>query len=80
MVLIGVHSDPNVAERDKVAKEKKLTYPICQDTFAKERGVTGTTYDIDGYPTVFLINKKGIVSAVDPQNLDAAVKAALKQP
>jgi len=73
LVLIGVHCDPDVAKRNASVKTNKLSYPICQDKGSK----TADAYRIDGYPTVFVIDRKGIVRAVDPDDLEATVKAEL---
>lgn len=74
LVLIGVHCDPDIAKRNACVKEKKIAYPVCnavKDTSPK-------AYRIDGYPTVFVIDKKGVIREVDPGDLEAAVKKALK--
>lgn len=73
LVLIGIHGDPDVKGRDSVVKENKLTYPICEDVDQK----TLKAYKIEYYPTVFVIDRKGIIVSVDPLDLEKAVKAAL---
>ena len=73
LVLIGIHGDPDVKGRDGVVKENKLNYPICQDVKDK----TMKAYKIEYYPTVFVIDRKGVIVSVDPPDLDKAVKAAL---
>ena len=73
LVLIGIHGDPNVKERDKSVTQNKLTYPICQDV----KEATLKAYKIEYYPTVFVIDRKGVIVAVDPEDLGKAVKAAL---
>ena len=72
LVFIGVHSDkwePGV----QAAKKHKITYPITNDVSSK----TGDAYKVNGYPTVYVIDKKGIVRFVDPPDLKAAVKKLL---
>jgi cytochrome c biogenesis protein CcmG, thiol:disulfide interchange protein DsbE len=73
LVLIGIHSDPDVAKRDACVKENKIAFPVCQAIGKK----SPTEYKIDGYPTYYLIDKKGIIREVDPENLEASVKKAL---
>jgi hypothetical protein len=75
LVLIGIHCDKDIAKRNEIVKQKKLTYPICQDV----ANGTQKAYFLEGYPTVYLIDKKGFVRAVDPADLGKAVKAALAQ-
>lgn len=80
LVLIGIHSDPNLKGRDDIVRSMKLPYPICEDSFAgSQLGVTGSTYHIEGYPTVFVIDRKGRVAAVDPPDLEGEVKTLLKK-
>ena len=75
LVLIGVHCDKDVAKRDACVKTNKLPYPICE-----EKGdAAEKAYRVDGYPTVYVIDRQGIIRAVDPDNLDKAVQEALKQ-
>lgn len=74
LVLIGVHSDDWKKGLD-TAKQHKIDYPITNDV----KGTSGKNYRIDGYPTVFVIDKKGIIRDVDPRDLDASVKKLLAQ-
>jgi hypothetical protein len=73
LVLIGIHCDPDVAKRNSTVKAKGVKYAVCQAK-AEE---TPEAYRIDGYPTVFVIDRKGIIRAVDPPDLGKAVKEAL---
>ena len=77
LVLIGIHSDPDIQQRDSIVSSMDLPYPICEDTFAAKKRVTGSLYKVDHYPTVVVINRSGEVSAIDPPDLDAAVRAEL---
>ncbi|AIE87438.1 redoxin domain-containing protein [Fimbriimonas ginsengisoli Gsoil 348] len=73
LVLIGIHSDKDVAKRDQCVKENKLPYPICED----KDMATLKAYHVEFYPTVIVIDRKGFIRAVEPPNLDKAVKEAL---
>lgn len=75
LVLLGVHSDKNAASGLKIAKQKKITYPVVQDIGNK----TNDAYKIQGYPTVIVVDKKGIVRFVYPKDLDKVVKQLLKE-
>lgn len=75
LVLIGIHCDPDKKKRDEAVKKNALTYPVCQDV----KDATAKAYQIDGYPTVFVIDKKGIVRSVDPTDLEAEIKKRLAE-
>lgn len=78
LVLIGVHIDPDMAKRDAIIKEKSLKYPVCQDVSKAGCQVSAATYHIEYIPTIFVIGRGGKIVALDPPNLDKAVKDALK--
>ena len=75
LVLVGVHGDEDTAKAKSTAKEKKVAYPVVQF----DPKVTLRNYRVMGFPTVFVIDKKGRVRFVDPPDLDAAVKKLLKE-
>jgi hypothetical protein len=75
LALIGIHSDPDIKKRDAVVKEKGLPYYVCNDI----KDSTQTLYNIQGYPTIIVIDRKGIVRAIDPDDLDKTLKALLAQ-
>jgi cytochrome oxidase Cu insertion factor (SCO1/SenC/PrrC family) len=74
LVLIAVHCDPDVAKRDATVKSRKVTYPVAQAIGDK----SPKDYRINGYPTVYLIDRKGVIRSVDPPDLEKAVKAILE--
>jgi peroxiredoxin len=74
LVLIGVHSD-DWKKGLEAAKKHKIAYPITNDV----GGMTGKAYKVKGYPTVYLIDKKGKVRFVDPPNLEASIKKLLAE-
>lgn len=75
LVLIGIHSDPNSANGLAAAKENKLEYAIVQD----QNGKTQTLYNVQYYPTVVVIDKKGKIRFTDPRDLEGSVKQLLKE-
>ena len=77
LVLIGVHIDPDVHQRDVTIKERGVTYPVCEDKFPNKPAGAAETYHIEYIPTIFLIGRNGKVLAVNPPDLDGAVKKAL---
>ena len=72
LVFIGVHSD-KWAEGVKAAKKHKIAYPLTNDVNSK----TVNAYKVNGYPTAYVIDRKGVVRFVDPPDLAAAVKKLL---
>jgi peroxiredoxin len=79
LVLIGIHVDPDVKQRDKVIKDHGVTYPVCEDALAGKRGGAAATYHIEYIPCVWVINRKGKILAIDPPKLEDAVKKALAE-
>ena len=78
MVLIGVHSDPDIQQRDATIKELNISYPVCEDRFNDQKQpISALDYKIDGFPTVYVIDKKGKVIATDPTDLEGVIKKAL---
>lgn len=75
LVLIGIHGDANSAKGLQAAKDNKLEYPIVQD----QNNKTQTVYNIQYYPTVVVIDKKGKVRFTDPKSLEVSVKQLLKE-
>lgn len=74
LVLIGVHCD-QWSKALETAKKHQIDYPITNDAGSK----SANAYRIDGYPTVFVIDRKGVIRDVDPQDLDASVRKLLAQ-
>ncbi|MBS1718297.1 MAG: TlpA family protein disulfide reductase [Armatimonadetes bacterium] len=77
LVLIGVHIDPDVKQRNAIIKQQGVTYPVCEDKFADKPNGVGRAYHIEYIPTIFVIDKTGKIIAVDPPKLEEAVKQAL---
>lgn len=74
MVFLGIHCD-EWSEALKAAKEDSIDYPLTNDVDGK----TQTAYGIAGYPTIVVVDKKGVVRHVDPSNLEEAIKELLAE-
>lgn len=74
MVFIGIHCDDWEKGRE-AAEEDKIEYIVANDVDGK----TETAYEIEGYPTIVVIDKSGSVRYRDPDNLEDAVKELLKE-
>jgi hypothetical protein len=77
LVLIGVHIDPDVKQRNAIVKQKGVNYPVCEDKFPNKPTGVAATYHIEYIPTIYVIDRKGKIIAVEPPNLEEAVKKAL---
>jgi hypothetical protein len=78
--LVGVNSDGERSAVQKILKEQGLMYRNACDGTTK--GPIATAWNIHGWPTVFVIDAKGIIRAkfvgVDPKKLTVAIEDALK--
>ena len=79
LVLIGVHIDPDVKQRDSVIKEHGVTYPVCEDNAPMKKEGASTTYHIEYIPTIFVIDKHGKIASVEPADLEKTIKKELAQ-
>lgn len=77
MVLIAVHSDPKSDEGTKIVNELKMSYPIAFDP----EGKLMKQFGCDSFPDYVVIDRKGVVRAVDLANreVDRMVEALLKE-
>ena len=79
--LIGINSDGDRSALQKILKEQNLTYRNVVDN--STHGPIATAWNVHGWPTVYVIDDKGIIRkkfiGVDPAQLTAAVNEALAQ-
>ena len=83
-VLIGVNSDRGSAED---IKKKNTAESITWRSFKNDRGGKGpisTAYAVRGWPTIFLLDDKGVirkkwVGVPDEKELDKAVEETVKE-
>jgi hypothetical protein len=74
LVFIGVHCD----DWDKgleAAKEDGIEYIVANDDGEKSQ----TAYNLEYYPTIFVIDKEGAVRYQDPDNLEETIKELLAE-
>lgn len=74
MVFIGVHGD-EWEEAVKAVDELPIEFPITNDV----DGTTLRAYGIEYYPTVYVIDKKGLLREMDPADLEAVVQELLAE-
>jgi len=77
LVLIGVHSDADVAKMKAVVTELGINFPIAQDGERK----TMKAFHGDSYPDYYVIDRSGKVRFADLANaeLDRAVEMLIKE-
>jgi thiol-disulfide isomerase/thioredoxin len=79
--LLGVNSD-DAKDREKarkVTREKQMTWPSWWD--GGHRGTIQTAYDVNHYPTVYVLDAEGVIRyfGVRGKDLDGAVDALLAE-
>lgn len=58
--LVGVNSDRDLDTLKKVVKEKNLTWRSFQNQKGKD-GVISEMWAIQGWPTIFILDEKGVI-------------------
>jgi len=59
-VLLGVNSDANRKELKKVLEKEKITWRSFWDG-GSTSGPIATRWDIEGWPTLYVIDHKGVI-------------------
>lgn len=81
-VIVGIAGDKDGAKAVKpFVRKYKLTYPLLTDVSGKVQ----RTYGVRGYPTLYLIDKEGVIRSTHigytpglERNLENEIKALLK--
>ena len=58
--LVGVNSDGDIDKLKEVIKEKNLTWRSFQNQKGKD-GVISEMWAIQGWPTIFILDEKGVI-------------------
>jgi hypothetical protein len=81
--LIGINSDPDRDALKDVLKKEEITWRSFWDH--DTGGPIATAWDIHGWPSLFLVDQKGIIRETSPQvlrnpdALDKAVEDLIKE-
>ena len=67
--LVGVNTDDDLETIRQVVQEKNLTWR----SFYDEKMAISKSYGINAFPTIILIDDKGIVRSVNPMDLDYSI-------
>ena len=78
--LLGINSDRNRDDLKKVMEKEKITWRSFFDG-GSTGGPIATRWNIQGWPTLYLLDAKGVIRYQDlrGRDLDAAVDHLLKE-
>ena len=74
--MIGVAADEDEKDVVRFAKANKMTYTLLMDPNSK---TCGKSYQIDGYPTTYVIDKKGVIKASFVGYMDSSQIAQMEK-
>jgi len=57
-VLLGIHADDNTEKAKAAAEKHQMTWPSFQDA---RYGPIWKTYNISGWPTIYVLDRKGVI-------------------
>jgi Thioredoxin-like len=82
-VLLGVNSDTDLDELKKVLEEEQITWRSFWNGKAGTNGPISTEWNVHGWPTLYIIDHKGVVRhkhVGNPGNdkLDAAIEKLIE--
>jgi len=82
-VIIGVNSDRDLNTVKKLTEDGTVTWRSFQNNEGKD-GVISQQWQVTGWPTVYLIDAKGVIRYVNPQrsgtkSLDDAIAILLTE-
>ena len=71
--IVGVNSDSDMAKLREVRAKEGITWRSFRD--GRPPGPIADAWNVSGWPTVYLIDHRGVIRAVNPEGsaLDAAI-------
>jgi len=77
--LLGINSDPDREGLKKVLEKEQITWRNWWDK--NRRGLIATAWNIHGWPTIYVLDGKGVIRFRDVRghDLDQAVDKLLKE-
>ncbi len=83
VVIVGVAIDADKGDVKSFAKKQKINYTVCHDPNAK---TVGKSYQVQGIPATYIIDKKGVIRSVhsgfggaaDAAKMDKEIASLLK--
>lgn len=70
--LIGVNSDDDVSIPQKLAAEGTVTWRSFWNGKKGTRGPISAAFQVQGWPTVILLDAEGVVRYINPQRVEGA--------
>ena len=75
--LLGINTDISRRRAQKAVAQQHLTWPSWFD--GSTRGPINTLYDTDHWPTIYVLDAKGVIRFIDPPDLEQAIDSLLKE-
>lgn len=72
--IVGVNSDSDMAKLREARTKERITWRSFRD--GSPPGPIADAWNVSGWPTVYLIDHRGVIRAVNPEGpaLDAAIR------
>ncbi len=77
--LIGINSDGDRSVVNEILKRENITWRQAID--GNTRGPLATSWNVKGWPTIYILDAKGVIRYKDLRNekMEEAVKTLLKE-
>ena len=75
LLVIGVHSSLQREQLPAFLDRRPIPYPVGIDHHDR----TAERFNLYGYPSIYVIDQKGVLRAVDPPDLDKFIETLLKE-
>ncbi len=73
--LVGVNTDSDLDTIRQVVADKNLTWR----SFYDGSGEISKSYGINAFPTIILIDEKGVIQEINPRDLDHSIEQLVGQ-
>ena len=73
--LVGVNTDDDLETIRKVVAEKNLTWR----SFYDDGHSISRSYGISAFPTIILIDDKGVIQSINPRDLDHSINELIEK-
>ena len=77
--IIGVNSDPDLDSIREVVKEKNITWRSFWNGEEGTSGPISATWNVSSWPTVYIIDSKGVIRHKRPRDIDSAITELLAE-
>src|SRR5579859_3352222 len=75
--LLGINTDISRRRARKVVADQHLTWPSWFD--GTTLGPIDTLYNTDHWPTIYVLDAKGVIRFIDPPDVERAIDSLLKE-